>query len=623
MPIFANPWGLLALMGVPVILAIHFLQQRARVARTSTWFLIEKLSPDSARGRTWDRLRSSRQLWLQLLAVLLASWVLAEPRWVRAESAQTVAIVLDASASMEAFRTPAIAAVEREMTLARGLAARTTWLVMTTNPRQPPLYRGEEELAALAALARWQPDLGQHDAAPALQLARGLVGAAGRSLLITDQRATVPSDQRAAGVGRPIDNVGFAGAFISRDEQGGHTWRALVKNHSTKPLQRTWHLESGGTASAGQAIELAPGALVEISARLPDGTNDAVVVLAADDFASDDRLPVVRPQPKPLTVAVTGDDAPAEFFRRLAAAVDGVSLAAGGRPATLKVGQLAAEALAGETAGGIFWPPPDRRAQVPLAAEPVTPERHALVDALNWQGWLGTGAYGYTARPDDTTLLWQGRFPLVLLRTKLPAPVASAADEPLRTRQLLLAFDWGTSNAARLPATVLLARRFLETERDAQRAPYTANFDSNAPLAPGYLPRDGDLTLAFTPVNGGVPESRIIPVAERSELRAPGRSGVFTLMRGEELVLRGSAQFSDTREGDFRRAEQFFIELRGEREAAIQRNTRGDPFTSLWLALIAALALGSWWTRGAPGESTASSAARTFAGKTAAFSVTP
>src|SRR6185503_10440225 len=151
MPLFANPAGLWALLGLPAILAIHFLQQRARVARTSTWFLIEKLAPDSARGRTWDRLRSSRTLWLQLLAVLLAAWVLGDPRWIRAESAQTVVIVLDASASMDAFLVPAIAAAEREMSLAEGLAARTTWVIMTTNPRQPALYRGPAREAAAAA----------------------------------------------------------------------------------------------------------------------------------------------------------------------------------------------------------------------------------------------------------------------------------------------------------------------------------------------------------------------------------------------------------------------------------------------------------------------------------------
>src|SRR3954471_18863997 len=96
LPIFANPAGWWALAGVPAILAVHFLQQRARIARTSTWFLIEKLAPDSARGRTWDRLRSSRTLWLQLTAVILAAWILGEPRWIRSESAQTVVIVLDA-----------------------------------------------------------------------------------------------------------------------------------------------------------------------------------------------------------------------------------------------------------------------------------------------------------------------------------------------------------------------------------------------------------------------------------------------------------------------------------------------------------------------------------------------
>src|SRR5471030_1948255 len=152
MPIFANPAGLWALLGVPAILAIHFLQQRARMARTSTWFLIEKLAPDSARGRTWDRLRSSRTLWLQLLAVLVAAWLLAEPRWVRAESAQTVVLVLDASASMDAFRSEGIAAAEREMTLADGLATHTTWVVMTSDPRVPALYRGLEREAASAAL---------------------------------------------------------------------------------------------------------------------------------------------------------------------------------------------------------------------------------------------------------------------------------------------------------------------------------------------------------------------------------------------------------------------------------------------------------------------------------------
>lgn len=600
LPLFANPAGFWILLGVPAILAIHFLQQRARVARTSTWFLIEKLAPDSARGRTWDRLRSSRTLWLQLLAVLLTAWVLAEPRWVRAESSQTVVIVLDASASMDAFRAPAIAAAERELTLAEGLAARTTWIVMTTNPRQPPIYRGLERAAASAALARWQPELGRHDVAPALRLARTLAGAGGRTLLITDTRSKVPPDQRAAGVGQPIENVGFAGASVSRDAEGV-LWRALVKNHSRAPQQRTWQLEAAGTKSTVQGIQLAGGALTEISARLPAGVDRATVVLSEDGFAADNRLPVIAPRPKPLTIAVGGTDPAAEFFRRIAAAVEGVVLNPAAGATTLTLARLSAAELAKETRGGIFWPPADQRPQAPLLAEPVTPERDALVAGLNWQGWFGTGPYGFATQPGDTPLLWQGRWPLVFVRTTAPSPGSPPAAPP--ARKLMLAFDWATSNAARLPATVLLARRFLEMERDAQRAPYAANFDCGAPVALSGMPLDGAYTLTFEPSVVSTPgtpaEVTALAPAERTELRAPGRPGFFTVRRGDEILVQGSAQFADTRQGDFRAAETFAVELGSARKAALERNTTPDPFVVLWLAMLVAIALWSWWTRSA------------------------
>ncbi len=611
MPIFANPAGLWVLLAVPAILAIHFLQQRAKVARTSTWFLIEKLAPDSARGRTWDRLRGSRTLWLQLIAALLAAWVLGEPRWVRAESAQTVVVVLDASVALEAFRAPALAAAERELALADGLAARTTWVVMTTNPRQPPLYRGLERAGASAALARWQPELGRHDPGPALRLARTLAGATGRTLLITDTKSKVPPDQRAVGVGQAINNVGFAGATVTREE-GGLVWRALVKNHGVTAQRRTWQLEVGATKSPAQAIELAPGALTEISARLPDGAERIMVVLSEDGFAADNFLPLVVPQPKPLTVSVDGGgDATGEFLRKLAESVDGVVInpPAGGAPATLRLARLSAADVASEVRGGIFWPPADQRAQAALLAEAVTAERDALVAGLNWQGWFGTGPYGYAPVAGDVPLLWQGKWPLVFVRpaTSVATP-AKDAPQVTPARKLLLAFDWATSNAARLPATVLLARRFLEAERDAQRAPFAANFDCGAPVLLAGVPVDGDFTLTFEPAGAKAEErpvvTRIAP-AERAGLRAPGRAGFFVVRRGEEVLVRGSAQFADARQGDFRAAEKFTVDVRSERAAAIERHTTPDPFVALWLALLAAAVLASWWVRVSAGVETA------------------
>jgi hypothetical protein len=600
-PLFANPAGFWMLLGIPAILAIHFLQQRARPARTSTWFLIEQLAPDSARGRTWDRLRASRTLWLQLLAVLVAAWVLGEPRWVSAESAQTVVTVLDASASMDAFRAEAIAAADREMRLSESFAARTTWVVMSTDPRSPPLYRGTSREAATATLARWQPDLGQHDPGPALRLARGLAGPAGRTLFVTDTRAKVPPGQRAAGVGRPIENVGFAGASVLRDETGGHTWRALVKNHSATRQQRAWHLEVGAAASAVHALDLAPGEMTEISARLPDGTDAATVVLSSDAFAADDRLPLVRPAPKPLAVQVDGEDAAAQFLRRLAANVDGVAVTGPGgaklpRPTRFRMAGLTPDELAQEAHAGVFWPVGQQRERAPLSTDPVTPERDPLVAGLNWQGWFGTGPHGFAAAPRDVPLLWQGRWPLVFVRPAA-APAANAKAPMPAGRKLLLAFDWEMSNASRLPATVLLVQRFLEAARDAQPAPYSGNFDCNAPVPLSGVPADGVLTLAWQPADGGAPESRAIAPAERGSARAPGRAAFFTIAREGETVVRGAAQFADPRVGDFREAERFFVSLPGERQAAVERNTRGDPFVPLWLLALAALMAGSWWTR--------------------------
>ena len=101
---FANPLALWALLALPVILAIHCLHERARRLRVSTLFLLERVAPESASGARFERLRNSLPLWLQLIAAALIAWLLAEPRWVRADSVQTVVVVLDSSASMSAFK---------------------------------------------------------------------------------------------------------------------------------------------------------------------------------------------------------------------------------------------------------------------------------------------------------------------------------------------------------------------------------------------------------------------------------------------------------------------------------------------------------------------------------------
>ncbi len=584
LPTLANPAGLWALLGVPAILGVHFLQQRSRPVVTSTWFLIEPLSPRSVGGRTWERLLPSRQLWLQLLAVLVATWLAIEPRWTFPESAQTVVVVLDTSAGMEAFRPAAVAAAAREFAAAAGLAQRTTWVLMSSDPREPVLYRGTARADAEAALARWRPELGAHDLAPALRLAHGLAGEAGRTLLVTDTKTKVPPGQRAVGVGRPIENVGFAGAtIVGRGTVA--TWRAFVQNHSAVSQRRTWWIETAAGRTVPKTLELPPGALVEIDGEFPGGTDQCTVVLEPDEFAADDRLPLVRPQARALSVAVVGDDAAADFVRKVSGTIDGLSLR-DPAVATLLLARRSETELLTETHPGIFWPAPDARQTIPLVAAPITAERQPLVDGLNWQGWIGTGPFEYASHAGDTPLLWQEGMTLAFLHTTSRGAL-----------QLRLALDWSRSNAARLPAMALLLRRFLEQRRDEQAGPFTANFDALAPLPFADTPENASRpgTLTFEPAEGGPAQTRPLTAVERRAMHAPGRAGFFTLKRGADIVVRGAVQFADAREGDFREAATFFSDQPGERRLALERLTRPDPLATIWLAALMGLVVGSWW----------------------------
>jgi len=95
---FANPAGFWALLGLPAVVIIHFLQRRARRQVITTLFLLEPMRQESAGGHRFQRLRTSIPFWLQLLMVLGLTWLLIEPRWVRSTSVQRLAVVVDASA---------------------------------------------------------------------------------------------------------------------------------------------------------------------------------------------------------------------------------------------------------------------------------------------------------------------------------------------------------------------------------------------------------------------------------------------------------------------------------------------------------------------------------------------
>jgi Aerotolerance regulator N-terminal len=557
-----NPAGLWALAAIPAILAIHFLQRESRRETISTLFLIEQLAPESAAGRRFERLRQSVPLWLQMLAALLIAWLLAQPRWLRRDSAQHVVIVLDSSVSMSAFHDEMLRALATATQRLASAAARTDWHLLESDMERPTLYAGADQARLLQAAAAARSHLGAHDFAPALAAAQALLRGRGILLFVTDRRYELPAGVHLLAVGHPIENCGFTGVVCE-----GRKWKALVRNYGEERQRRSWWLEAGGQRSPEHELNLAPGETVVVAGEFPAGADAMEAVLSGDAFPMDDRLPMVLPRQKPLSFAISTAAPFEEFFRRLIASfADSATVTA--HPDIQLIAWSATAPRWPDGAAIVFAADPATTGKL-LAGETVA-ERDALTADLNWAGLLCRDTLQVPSGRGDRTLVWHGARPLIFLREKGAAT------------QLVVNFDLRSSNADRLPAFVLLLHRFAERIRASKFAAESRNVETNQLL-----------TVASRP---GLP-APVIPGETEGVLRAPAFPRFFAVRQGDAVLLTGAAQFSDAREADFRKAASF-DGLGSAIGELVERNSRSDILSPVWVLALGAAMIGSWvWSK--------------------------
>ncbi len=99
---FSNPWGLLALLALPVILLFYILKQRHKPKDVPSLWLWQKVLQQNA-GYCWkQKLKWKTLLVLQLLAALCLGLALANPLFLGAGEAAHQIVVVDTSFSMSA-----------------------------------------------------------------------------------------------------------------------------------------------------------------------------------------------------------------------------------------------------------------------------------------------------------------------------------------------------------------------------------------------------------------------------------------------------------------------------------------------------------------------------------------
>ncbi|MGF1452753.1 MAG: BatA domain-containing protein [Opitutales bacterium] len=569
---FANPAGFWGLLALPAIVAIYLFQRKARRVPVATSFLLEPQARVSYAGRRLAFWRHSWAFWLQMLAALLLGLLLAQPRWLREDSQQRVALVLDDSASMQAFRSAAAAAVESVSAELASTAATTQFLLRGSRAESDRLYGGDNRLALLEALDGWQPTHGAHPIEPALQAARLAAGTEGRVIFVTDHAAIdLPADIEVLAVGEPTDNVGIAGIRV-RENEDQVIWQAVLRNYSNAAQTRAWWVEGEDVKTAQRALTLAPGGASTISGRFPDGAEKLSLRLENDALPIDDHAPLVAPKPRPVSYRLYGEAGFNGFVREVLDLLAGV-----------RWGQGAEADLA------LALSAPGRLRELPSAPHEVhfgnqssgegssmynpqaLVEFNPLVEGLSLDGLVfpvGGGNLFELPQQADV-LIWDNTVPLVFL-------------EPLEEgRRLVFNFDVPNSNLDRLPGFVILLQRFIEQIRSEKASFWQENFEL------GQI-------LPLPPVNGEF----TLETSDRQEplslpARAPSAPAFFAVALDSKPLLEGATQFLDVREADLRRAASH-DGVSGSNRAAAVANSTQDFLLPLWVLLGVALLLASY-----------------------------
>jgi len=219
---FAQPWAWLWLGALVPVVILYFLRREEKDWPVSALFLWEGIRPDRPMFLQRLRQRLDLLLLLQVLAVILFTFSLTQPRVPALRPSGATLLVLDGSASTSArgMAEKILAAARKVLDESAGPWAAVLWA-------DPPVLLGgptssREEM--LLALSRYRPNLSRR---PELTQALALLPEAWpRVVVITDNPLPIPNVEMIV-VERP-ENLAIT-AFCVRSTPDGSRYEAYVR----------------------------------------------------------------------------------------------------------------------------------------------------------------------------------------------------------------------------------------------------------------------------------------------------------------------------------------------------------------------------------------------------------
>jgi hypothetical protein len=589
---FVTPLGLLALLAIPTIVAIHLFRRRFPPRPIAGLFLWQTIRQAPAEGRKVGPLPITASLILECLAALALALILAGARLDSADVSRHLVVLLDDSASMaatnpagESARERAVRRVLQEIDLL-GRSARVSIVLSGDRPAVlvgPAAYAME----ARSALDAWRPEAADHSLALGLRLARELAGATGSLMIVSDQTADVRRQDDVAralwvAVGQPLANVGITAAERSLLPQEGRGAISLtLANNSSAAARRLVNVTAGGKPVATRELDV-PSGVSSVNLPIPAGLPSVVVALDNDTLARDNAVTLAEPRPRIVGVENRlGEGRGRDALEKALGAVAGVTPSATAHLVFADATQIDSQVQPGawRVLSGV---PPERWRAAGEPADFAGPfileKRHPLLLGVTLGGVVWTGA-----SPVSRTAIH---------------PLASAGDHVLIGVPAVDATTDGTfffnldlqrTNLIRAPDWPILISNLIEMRRKSLPGPERWNYRVGEWIRV-RLPRDPESPVRIR----GIGPERTLPPGRVVEFVAPSPGGLLQIVEGERVLYELGVNFLDEGESDLRRQASGDSGDRGGTDVRAEGGPASDPLFWILLSLAGAAALSNW-----------------------------
>lgn len=585
---FATPLGLLALLAIPAIVAIHLFRRRFPPRPVAGLFLWQAVRQVPEGGGKITRLPITASLILECLAALALALILAGARFRPASVAEHLVVLLDDSASMAATNarneSPRDRAVRRVLQEIErlGSGARVT---LVQSGERPSVLLGPAALAveAQSVLAKWNPRAPHHSPMLGLRLARELAGETGRLMVFSDGPPDSPRNAEVEGAvwvsgGEPLSNAGITGA-----QRTGTAISLTLGNFSDSAARRRLRVLAGEKEIMAREIDVPPGAS-SLNLPLPPGLPALRVALSDDALLRDNEAVLVEPRPQIVGVENRlSEGRGRQALTKALAGVAGVTRAEQPHMVFAPASELDRSAAAG-VAG--VWRVAFGRAPANMmaAGEPqdfvgpfVSEKRHPLLQGVTLAGVVWAGAAPLAA---------DNLHPLVSAGDRALVAVSDMSDT-----LFLFNLDLERTNLIRSPDWPILISNLVEMRRQNLPGPERWNYRIGEWVRV-RLGRDPKGPLHFR--CGAV--ERDLPPGRLMEFIAPSPGGLLQVMEGNDVLFELGVNFLDEEESNLR--DRTAVELgKFDGRAAGLRSENGpasDPLFWLLLAGGGIALIGNW-----------------------------